>query len=99
MQTLYMLPDSQWKEIKAIIEPKQRKGKVSLQVIVSGIIYLLNNGCKWASLPPYYGHYKLVWYYYNKWMLYGTLEQLLYKLAVKLRTKKQHRRKAEPSVV
>ena len=98
MQSLYMLPDSQWKEIKAIIEPKERKRKVHLQVIVSGIIYLLSNGCKWDSLPPCYGHYKSVWYYYNKWMLYGTLELLLYKLDGKLRTTKQHR-KAEPSLV
>lgn len=98
MQTLYMLPDSQWKEIAAIIEPKGRKRKVSLQVIVSGIIYLLNNGCKWDSLPPCYGDYKLVWYYYHKWMVYGTLELLLYKLNVKLRTQKQHR-KGEPLLV
>src|SRR3954447_6750245 len=99
MQTLYMLPDSQWKQIKAIIEPKQRRRKVNLQVIISGIIYLLSNGCKWASLPFCYGHYKLVWYYYNKWICYATLEQLLYKLSVKVRITKQHRRKAEPSVV
>src|SRR3954467_1350707 len=98
MQTLYMLPDSQWKEIKAIIEPKERKRKVNLQVIVSGIIYLLNNGCKSDSLPPCYGHYKLVWYYYNKWMLYSTLELLLHKLDRELRTTQQHR-KAAPSLV
>jgi putative transposase len=98
MQTLYMLPDSQWKEIRTIIEPKERKRKVSLQVIASGIIYLLSNGCKWDSLPPCYGPYKLVWYYYNKWMAYGTLELLLYKLDGKLRTTKQHR-EAEPSLI
>jgi len=93
-----MLSDSRWEEIKAIIEPKARKRKVRLQVIVSGIIYLLINGCKWDNLPPCYGHYKLVWYYYNKWMVYGVLEQLLYKLDVKLRTTTQQR-KAEPTVV
>ena len=47
MQTLFMLPDSQWNEVKQILEPKERKRKISLQVIVSGIIYLLENGCKW----------------------------------------------------
>src|SRR4051812_584521 len=99
MQTLYMLSDSQWKEISAMIEPKTRKRRVRLQVIVSGIIYLLTNGCKWASIPPCYGHFKTVWYYYNKWMLYGVLEQLLYKLNVKLRTTRQHRKQQEPSVV
>lgn len=40
MQTLFMLSDSQWDEIKTIIEPKPRRRKVNLQVIVSGIIYL-----------------------------------------------------------
>jgi len=94
-----MLSDSEWEEISAIIESKVvRRRKVDLQVIISGIIYLLNNGCKWAGLPPCYGNYKLVWYYYHKWMVYGTLEQLLYKLSIKVRTKKQQR-KAEPSVV
>lgn len=98
MQSSYMLSDSQWSEISAIIEPKVRKGKVSLQVIVSGIIYLLENGCKWKHLPVCYGCHKTVWYYYNKWMLYGTLEQLLYQLTVKVRTHKQ-KRKAEPTLV
>ena len=98
MQSLYMLPDSHWKEIRTIIEPKARKRKVRLQVVISGIVYLLTNGCKWDSLPPCYGHYKTAWYYYNKWMVYGVLEQLLYKLDVQVRTTKQHR-KAEPSLL
>lgn len=93
-----MLSDSRWEEIRTIIEPKTRRRKVSLQVIASGIIYLLNNGCKWASLPPCYGNYKLMWYYYHKWVVFGVLEQLLYSLAVKVRTEKQHR-SAEPSLV
>lgn len=98
MQSSYMLNDSQWSEISAMIEPKGRRRKVPLFVIVSGIVYLLENGCKWKCLPPCYGHYKTVWYYYNKWMLYGVLEQLLYKLTTKVRSRKQHR-KGEPSLV
>jgi putative transposase len=98
MQSLYMLPDSQWKEIRTIIEPKPRKRKVCLQVVISGIVYLLTNGCKWDNLPPCYGHHKLVWCYYNKWMVYAVLEQLLYKPDVKVRTTKQHR-KAAPSLL
>src|SRR4051794_15794024 len=99
MQTSYMLSNSRWEEIRAIIEPKERKRKVSLRVVISGIIYLLENGCKWKHLPSCYGCYKTVWYYYNKWMLYGVLEQLLYKLDVKLRTTKQHRKQDEPSLL
>lgn len=92
-----MLSDSQWDKIKPIIEPKPRKRAISLQIIVSGIVYVLNNGCKWESLPPVYGNYKSVWYYYHKWMVYGVLEHLLYNLSQQIRL--QQGRKAEPSMV
>ena len=94
MQTLFMLFDSQWDEVKTIIEPKQRKRKVSLQVIISGIIYLLDNSCKWEGLPTVYGNYKLVWCYYHKWMVFGVLKKLLYTLNVKLH--QEQGRAAEP---
>lgn len=97
MQSLYELPASQWEEIRTIIEPKPRKRKRNLQVIVSGILYLLQNGCKWEGLPPFYGPCKTVWYYFNKWMLFGVLEQALYKLNSKLRVKQG--RQAEPTLL
>jgi len=34
----FMLSDSQWDEVKPYFDSKDRKGKQSLQVIVSGII-------------------------------------------------------------
>lgn len=97
MQTLYLLPDSLWEKVRTIIEPKPRKRKHSLQVILSGIIYLLSNGCKWRSLPPEYGDYRLVWYYLNKWAAYGILDKTLHHLGMVLR--KKQGRTAEPSLV
>lgn len=92
-----MLPDSHWEEIRTIIEPRQRRRRRPLRLIMSGIIYLLYNGCKWRGLPPQYGDYKLVWYYYNKWMMFGVLEALLYKLNRKLR--QNQGRSPSPSLV
>lgn len=97
MQTLYQLPDSLWEQVRSIIEPKQRKRKARLQVVLSGIIYLLSNGCKWRSLPPQYGDYRLVWYYLNKWAVYGVLDQVLQELGFQLR-RKQGRRE-QPSLL
>jgi transposase len=97
MQTLYQLPDSLWQKAGAIIEPKPRRRKHSLQTVLSGIIYLLQNGCKWRSLPPQYGDYRLVWYYLNKWAVYGVLDQVLQELGFALR-QKQGRNK-EPSLL
>lgn len=97
MQTLYQLPDSLWEKVRTTIEPKPRRRKASLQTIFSGIIYLLENGCKWRSLPPQYGDYHLVWYYLNRWALYGTLDKALHLLGMTLR--KKQGRNAEPSLV
>lgn len=97
MQTLFQLTDSLWEEVRTIIEPKPRKRKLSLQVILSGIIYLLENGCKWEGLPAGYGNYKSVWYYYNKWTVFGVLEKLLYTLNQKLRV--EQGREPDPSLV
>lgn len=97
MQTLFLLSDSQWDEVKTILEPKERKRRNKLQVVVSGIIYLLQNGCNWEGLPPAYGNYKSVWYYYNKWMVFGVLEKLLFTLNEKLRL--EQGRAGQPSLV
>lgn len=97
MQTLYQLPDSLWEKVRTRIEPKARRRKRSLRLILSGIIYLLNNGCKWRSLPPEYGDYRLVWYYLNKWAVYGTLDKVLHELGMVLRHKQG--RREEPSLV
>lgn len=66
-------------------------------MIMSGIIYLLNNGCKWRSLPPEYGDYRLVWYYLNRWAVYGVLDEVLQELGFTLRHKQG--REKEPSLV
>lgn len=60
IQILFPLSDSQWDEAKAILQPKERKRKSSLQVVASGIIYLLEYGCKWGGLPLQYGNCKTV---------------------------------------
>lgn len=85
MQTLYRLPDSLWEKIRATIEPKARRRKTGLQTIMSGVLYLLQNGCKWRDLPPQYGNYKLVWYYFNRWTVYGVLDQALHHLGGEVR--------------
>ena len=95
MQTLFMLSDSQWEEVSTYFEPKKRKRKVSLQVVVSAAVYVLKSGCQWRLLPTEYGKWQLVYYYFRKWMNYAVLEDMLYKLVGKLR--KQSGRRKEPS--
>ncbi|MBD0289243.1 MAG: IS5 family transposase [Flavisolibacter sp.] len=91
----FLLTDSQWDEVSAYFEPKKRKRKVALQVIVSALIYVLKTGCQWRLLPAAYGRGPLVYYYFRKWMAFGVLEDMLYKLVRKIRI--QQGRNAEPT--
>ena len=92
----FLLSDSLWDEVKQDFETKTRKRKQSSQITLSAVIYLLRTGCQWRMLPEdAYGKWQLVRYYYGKWMAYGVLESLLYKLVGKVR--KQQGRNKEPS--
>jgi putative transposase len=91
----FLLTDSQWEEVSAYFEPKTRKRKVSLQVIVSAVLYLVKTGCQWRLLPVEYGKWQLVYYYFRRWMDYAVLEDMLYKLVGKFREEQQ--RSKEPS--
>ena len=91
-----LLPNPLWDEVSKSFAATDRKRKQSLQIIVSGVLYLLKTGCQWRLLPDVYGKWSLVYYYFRKWMDYGVLEALLYKLVEKVRL--QQARKAEPTV-
>jgi len=95
MNCPFLLTDSQWEEVSAYFEPKKRKRKHSLQIMVSAMLYLLKTGCQWRLLPTEYGEWQLVYFYFRKWMGYGMLEDLLYKLGGKQRT--EQGREAEPT--
>src|SRR5215217_2910704 len=92
----FLLSDSLWDEVKQDFESKNRKRKQTLQITLSGVIYLLRTGCQWRMLPEeVYGKWELVYYYYRRWMACSVLEALLYKLVTK--TRRQNGKTAEPS--
>ncbi len=91
----FLLSDSQWDEVSTYFEKEKRKRKFSLLLIVSAVLYVLKTGCQWRLLPTEYGKWQLVYYYFRKWMAYAVLEDMLYKMVIKLR--KQQERAAKPS--
>src|ERR671927_268717 len=97
MNVPLMLADSQWDEVKQYFDEKRRKRKYCLKLIVSALLYLFKTGCQWRMLPLEYGKWQVVYYYYRKWMCYGVLEALLYKLVQKVRLSEG--RTKEPTAV
>jgi len=82
------LTDSQWEVIKEIL-PVQRKRKHSLREIVDAILWILRIGSQWRNLPDSFPKWQLVYYYFSKWQVDGTLERLNWQLNIKERQRQQ----------
>jgi putative transposase len=57
-----------------------------LREIFDAIFYMLKTGCQWRMLPKDFPKWQLVYYYFNKWKLDGTIEEVHETLREKTRT-------------
>lgn len=60
MGRLFWLSDEQW----AVIEPHSPRNKGGARRVISGIIHVLETGCRWFDCPPEYGPATTI---YNRW--------------------------------
>ena len=92
------LTDAEWAVIAPLIPPGKRGGRrrsVDLRGVVEGLLYVLENGCKWRSLPKDFPPRSTVHSYLQLWAWDGTLERIHHALYV--RTREQDGREASPS--
>ena len=61
--------------------PKHRKpAKISNLDILNALLYLIENGCKWRSLPKEFGDWHVIYVRVNRWAKKGILEKIFLKL-------------------
>ena len=97
MQTQYVrLTDPQWEIMKEYL-PIQRKRKYDLRDIVDAILWYLRVGGQWRNLPEGYPPYTIVYYYFKRWKLDGTLAGLNAQL--NRRERKRKGKEASPSML
>ena len=61
--------------------PRQR-GNVSLDnlSVLNSILYILENGCKWRSLPAHFGNWHTIYTRMIRWAKGGVLDRVFAKL-------------------
>jgi transposase len=64
--------------------PTQR-GNVSLSNLeaLNAILYVLENGCKWRVLPPYFGNWHTIYTRMSRWTKSGVLNTVFIRLQQK----------------
>ena len=60
LQTIRIVPDDLWEEIKLLLPPEKPNKTIGRPVIpfrkvLNGIVYILRTGCQWKMLPKEYG--------------------------------------------
>ena len=64
------LSDSEWEIVKPLLPQAKNRGRkreTDQREIVNAILYLLNEGCKWRSLPHDFPHWSTVRTYFDRW--------------------------------
>jgi putative transposase len=82
------LSDAEFACLAPLLPPPQRRGrprKHPVREIVDAIFYLVRTGCQWRTLPHEYPPWSTVHYWYRRWRLDGTWEQVHGALRERLR--------------
>lgn len=67
---LASLGDEQWEGLHALFFPplhSPRRNEVNYRLVVEGILWIIQTGSSWRSLPPRFGAWSKVLYYYRQW--------------------------------
>ena len=70
------ITEEQYKWIEHLF-PKPRKAAVINNLeILNAMLYVMENGCKWRSLPSEYGNWHTVYVRINRWAKNGVLQNI-----------------------
>ena len=73
------ITDSFWNEIKNVIPVKKSKvGRPEwpARKVLEGILYVLDNGCKWLAMPKEFGKAKTIHGKFMKWCKEGVFQDI-----------------------
>ena len=73
----FWLSDVQWAAIASHL-PKNQPGarRVDDRRVLSGIIHVLQSGCRWRDCPPEYGPHTTLYNRWNRWSRRGIWRRL-----------------------
>ena len=78
------LTDTQW-EVIAEYFPQNGNSDYHKRSLINAVLYLLDNGCKWRSLPHDYPPYSTVHSFYRRARLSGLWEKVQQAVVKKVR--------------
>ncbi len=77
MSASFWLSDEQWQVIEPHL-PMVHTGpeRVDDRRVLSGIVHVLQSGCRWRDCPRAYGPYTTIYNRFNRWSRRGVWQQI-----------------------
>jgi putative transposase len=84
------LTDAQWECLEPHVPPPNNRGRPrahSSREILNAVFYVLKSGCAWRLLPRNFPPWETVYWWFRRWRIDGTFEQLNAALRERLRSR------------
>ena len=64
----------QYEQIKDCFSKQRKPAKISNPEVLNAVLYIVENGSKWRSLPKEYGDWHVIYVRVNRWANAGVLQ-------------------------
>ena len=64
----------QYEQIKDCFAKQRKPAKISNLEVLNAVLYIVENGSKWRSLPKEYGDWHVIYVRVNRWAKKGVLQ-------------------------
>ncbi len=82
MATDFGLSEGQFARLQPLLPTATRGGpRVADRRVISGIVHVLQSGCRWRAAPPVYGPPKTLYNRFVRWARKGVWERVFMALA------------------
>ena len=82
MATSFWLSEEQFGRLQPLLPSKVRGvPRVDDRRVISGIVHVLQSGCRWRDAPPSYGPYKTLYNRFVRWARKGVWDRVFAELA------------------
>lgn len=78
-----LLSKRQFNKIRKFFPDKNNRPRIDDLLVISGIIFVIQNGLKWRQLPEFYGKWKTVYSRFRRWSKAGIFNKIFHAMAAK----------------
>ena len=70
------ITEEQYKKIEKCFPVPRKKPVLKNIEVINAMLYVMENGCKWRTLPSEFGNWHTIYVRINRWAKNGTLQKV-----------------------